>query len=313
MTISIAICTYNGEKYLAEQLDSILSQTVKADEIVICDDGSTDRTMEILEHYDVQNPGLFKIFVNEKNLGYFKNFEKAIYTCTKDVIITSDQDDIWNNNKIEATKNFFLDHPDYDGVFNDLELIDYNRKTLESSYLNWKQISYEFVSDNIKYQTLFIRQQVMGSFVLGCALAIRKSALTKYQLNNFEIAHDYFIAQKLAAKGVLGFIPARLSQYRQHEEQVCGLREALKEPEKKTEVKVQSDFHKIVGPSILATKKYKQLYPDEDVRKTPLYRIFTENRNKYLLTLPFLERKKYILQCIRHHYLDLHFTDLFKY
>lgn len=314
MTISVAICTYNGEKYLAEQLDSILSQTVKADEIVICDDGSQDRTMEILKEYQLRNPGLFKIMVNETNLGYFRNFEKAIYACSRDLIITSDQDDIWKPNKIEATQTFFLENPQYDGVFNDLAIIDNSKKILEPSYLNWKHISYKFIKENIINNTLFVQQQILGSFVLGCALAVKRAALKQYGLSNFEIAHDYFIAQKLAAKAKLGFIPAVLSFYRQHEEQVCGLREAAKSPEnKQTQPKENPDFHQMVGPSLLAIKKYQHLYPNEDVKKTPLYTVFIENRNRYLSTLSFFKRKKYILQCVRHQYLDLKPADLFKH
>ncbi|KQS95219.1 glycosyltransferase [Chryseobacterium sp. Leaf394] len=314
MKISVAICTYNGEKYLAEQLDSILSQTVKADEIVICDDGSKDGTVEMLQQYQRQHPALFKIMINETNLGYFKNFEKAIYSCTGDTIITSDQDDIWKLNKIEATQSFFLENPEFEGVFNDLEIINNGKKILEPSYLNWKHISYSFIEENIKNNTLFLHQQMLGSFVLGCALAVKRSALKQYGLSNFEIAHDYFIAQKLASKGKLGFIPATLSSYRQHDEQVCGLREAFRNPEEKDSQKsVASAFHQIVGPSLLAVKKYQQLYPDEDVKKTPVYSFFIENRNTYLSELSFFQRKKYILQCVRHRYLDLQLTDLFKH
>jgi glycosyltransferase involved in cell wall biosynthesis len=313
MKISIALCTYNGEKYLEAQLDSMMSQTVKADEIVICDDGSKDLTIQILQHYDRMHSGLFKIFLNEKNLGYSRNFEKAISNCTGDIIIISDQDDIWNENKIEKTKAFFSEHPNADGVFHDLEIINDDQKILEPSYLNWKNISYDFVKENIRSSHLFIRQQTMGSFVLGCALALRQSALKKYELHNFETAHDYLISQKLAAKNKLGFIPETLSKYRQHEKQVCGLREAFKNPEKKQGNRELSEFQKKVGPSLLAIKKYTHLYPTEDVTKTDVYRIFTENRNSYLMNLPFFERKKYILQCIRYQYLDLNITDLFKY
>ncbi|KQT15508.1 hypothetical protein ASG31_14700 [Chryseobacterium sp. Leaf404] len=312
-TTSIAICTYNGEKYLAEQLESILSQTVKADEIVVCDDGSKDKTTEILQEYQLKNPGLFKIMVNETNLGYFKNFEKAIYACKGDIIITSDQDDIWEINKIEVTKDFFDKNPDYDGVFNDLEIINNDYQINEPSYLNWKHISYKFLEENIINNTLFVQQQIMGSFVLGCALAVKRSALQQYGLSNFEIAHDYFIAQKLSAKGRLGFIPQTLSKYRQHEDQVCGLREAMENTPKIKGDNEKSYFQSLVGPFLLAIRKYRLLYPDENVQSTPLYRIFLENRNTYLQSLSFLKRKKYILQCIRHHYLDLHFTDFFKY
>ena len=90
--ISIAMTTYNGEKYLREQLDSILNQTYKDFELIICDDCSTDSTVQIIKSYI--DPRI-KLFINEKNLGFKKNFEKAIKLCTGEYIALSDQDDIW--------------------------------------------------------------------------------------------------------------------------------------------------------------------------------------------------------------------------
>ena len=79
MQISVALCTYNGEKFIHQQIDSILKQSLKVDEIVVCDDGSNDKTIEILNDYSKKNPDLFKIHQNEKNLRSVKNFEKAIH------------------------------------------------------------------------------------------------------------------------------------------------------------------------------------------------------------------------------------------
>ena len=92
--ISIAMATYNGEKYLAEQLDSILAQTVQDFELIVCDDCSSDSTAEILSRY-AEKDSRIKIFVNEKNLGFVKNFEKAVSLCSGEYIALSDQDDVW--------------------------------------------------------------------------------------------------------------------------------------------------------------------------------------------------------------------------
>lgn len=97
--ISIALASYNGSKYIREQLDSILSQTYQNFELIICDDCSTDNTWQILEEYAQKNSRI-KIFKNEKNLGFKKNFEKAISLCSGEYIATSDQDDIWTNNHL---------------------------------------------------------------------------------------------------------------------------------------------------------------------------------------------------------------------
>jgi len=98
--ISIALCTYNGEKYLSEQLDSIINQTYKNLEIIVVDDCSQDNTFSILQSYALKSPQL-KIFRNIKNKGYSKNFEYAISLCKGDYIAVSDQDDIWMTNKLE--------------------------------------------------------------------------------------------------------------------------------------------------------------------------------------------------------------------
>ena len=99
--ISIAMATYNGEKYLREQLDSILSQTITDWELIVCDDCSKDTTVGILKSYQ-RKDGRVKIFVNEKNLGFKKNFEKAIGLCSGDYIALADQDDIWHDNHLEV-------------------------------------------------------------------------------------------------------------------------------------------------------------------------------------------------------------------
>ena len=86
--ISVAMTSYNGEKYIQKQLDSILNQTLKVDEIIICDDGSTDRTVEILKQYPVT------LYQNEKNLGYRLNFKKAMELCSGDFVFLCISDKI---------------------------------------------------------------------------------------------------------------------------------------------------------------------------------------------------------------------------
>lgn len=98
--ISIAMATYNGEKYLREQLDSILAQTIQDFELIVCDDCSTDSTVQILNEY-VEKDSRIKVFVNAKNLGFRKNFEKAIGLCKGEYIALSDQDDIWMTEHLE--------------------------------------------------------------------------------------------------------------------------------------------------------------------------------------------------------------------
>src|ERR1700748_3070750 len=92
--VSVAMCTYNGEKYIRQQLDSILNQTWRNLEIVIVDDGSSDDTFAIISEY-AEKDSRIKCFKNEVNLGFNKNFEHAVELTTGDYIAISDQDDIW--------------------------------------------------------------------------------------------------------------------------------------------------------------------------------------------------------------------------
>lgn len=124
MTVSVAMCTYNGAQYIEEQLLSILHQSVPVDEIVICDDGSTDETIEIIKRIKRDAAIPISIHINEPHLGVNLNFEKAIKLCHGDIIFLSDQDDIWEENKVDTIIDYFSTHEDKNVVFGDAVLID---------------------------------------------------------------------------------------------------------------------------------------------------------------------------------------------
>ncbi|MGC2660852.1 MAG: glycosyltransferase [Bryobacteraceae bacterium] len=102
MQLSIGLCTYNGGKYLQQQLDSYLHQTKQPDELVVCDDGSSDQTLEILARFAKRSPFPVKIYRNEINLGYTDNFLRCAGLCSGDVIAFSDQDDVWFPDKLKC-------------------------------------------------------------------------------------------------------------------------------------------------------------------------------------------------------------------
>lgn len=124
MRISIAMATFNGAKYLQEQLDSFLQQTLMPHELVVCDDGSTDTTVEILKAFSQHAPFEVRLFFNEENLGFTKNFEKALTHCTGDLIFLSDQDDVWYSEKISVVISTFVDHRDKLLIVHDGEITD---------------------------------------------------------------------------------------------------------------------------------------------------------------------------------------------
>ena len=107
--VSVAICTYCGERYITEQLHSILRQTRPVQEIVLCDDRSADRTAALAEEALRESGIPYRILINEENLGVTRNFEKSISACTGDLILTADQDDVWAPDKVERLL-------EYDGI-----------------------------------------------------------------------------------------------------------------------------------------------------------------------------------------------------
>lgn len=126
MKVSIAMATYNGGEYLQGQLDSFLAQTRRPDELVVCDDGSTDGTMDTLERFAELADFDVKIVRNSQNLGFVRNFEKCMRICTGDVIFLSDQDDVWFENKVGTVEGEFVAHPDVVVIAHDARLVDEN-------------------------------------------------------------------------------------------------------------------------------------------------------------------------------------------
>lgn len=121
---SVAMCTYNGEAFVREQLESILRQTQLPDEIVVCDDGSKDRTLEIVQEVLAGCPCSVRILQNPENLGFIKNFEKVIREASGDVIFLCDFDDVWFPEKVSTMADAFLKSSHAVLVYSDAELAD---------------------------------------------------------------------------------------------------------------------------------------------------------------------------------------------
>src|ERR671918_1535646 len=126
MKISVAMCTYNGAEYLPAQLESILAQSRPPDEIVVCDDCSTDQTPALLEQFKPESPIPIIIKINKQNLGSVKNFEQTVSMCTGDVVALSDQDDVWRKDKLQLFDDAFRKNPTAGLVFSDAEIVGEN-------------------------------------------------------------------------------------------------------------------------------------------------------------------------------------------
>ena len=228
MKLSVALCTYNGSKFLNQQLDSIINQSVPVDQIIICDDQSTDNTMEILNSYKIKFPELFFIHQNEINLRSNKNFEKAISLCDGDFIFLSDQDDVWKNNKVEKIMAKFREIPCAEAVFSNADLInDFGENYTE--YSLWDNVM--FLENELEKPIdllLYIKQK--SNYLTGATLCFKKEVknilLPFPELNT--LFHDEWIALVLASRKTLYYCTEKLISYRIHANQQIGAIKAEK-------------------------------------------------------------------------------------
>lgn len=217
--ISVALCTYNGERFLPQQLASIQRQTRLPDELVVCDDRSTDRTVEIVHEFAASVSFPVKIVENEQTLGSSKNFEKAIRLCSGDLIALSDQDDAWCPIRLERSEQELLMHPGAGLVFSDGDLIDDQDHSLGTRL--WRSFSFtrqragELLAGN--YDLLLKYRFVTGATVMFRA-TLRDRCLPIPQ----GWIHDEWIAAIAAAFSDLRPIEEALICYRQHTLQQLG-------------------------------------------------------------------------------------------
>lgn len=220
--ISVAMCTYNGEAFLAEQLESILAQSRPANEIVICDDDSRDGTWAILESYRRRFPELIKLYRNDKNLKPAKNFEKAISLCRNPLIALSDQDDVWHQDKLDKLAQRLEDLPDLALVFSNADLIDAEGNILDGDL--WHSVGFDKRMKMAVKSGRAFEALLQKSFVTGCTMMFREALKSTCLPIEGSFLHDYWISLIVAASSRIDFVHERLVSYRQHVSNVVGAR-----------------------------------------------------------------------------------------
>lgn len=215
--VDILLATYNGEKYLVEQLESILSQTYSDFRLLISDDCSTDGTRKILEEYKNKDDRI-QLFFQGKNLGVIKNFEYLLKKVENDYYMLSDQDDIWKNNKIEKSIEK-LKNSESDLVYSDLEVVDENLNVTYESYWKLKGI-YKKIKKYNNFEALYL-----NNFITGCTILSKKEYIKDIlPLPNTSkfVLHDYWISLIISQKGKISYIEEPLIKYRQHKNNKIG-------------------------------------------------------------------------------------------
>lgn len=231
--ISVALCTYNGEKYLTSLLDSLVSQTYKYLEIIIVDDASSDGTWALLQQYAAKDTRI-KLYRNEENVGYNANFAKALQYCQGEWIAICDQDDIWNKHKLMMLYNAREEHL---LLYHDSEMIDGKGRLLN------KRISDKFNCYSGSDASAFL----LMNCVSGHSVFFHRSLLEHLFPIPASVVYDQWIAYVAALHGSVKYVDWPLVQYRQHMQNatdILGLRSVkdLKVAQKVTMLKKEANW-----------------------------------------------------------------------
>lgn len=305
--VSVVLGTYNGEAYLEEQLNSVLAQTYSPLEIITIDDGSTDSTVRILREYAALDARI-KVIVNERNLGFIRNFEKGCSLSTGDWIALCDQDDYWMPDKIEKMVNAIGEYP---MVYCDSVLCNQDLQPLGKK-----------ISDLVHYQSFDdARQLCVFSRMYGHATLITRRLFDKARPFLEEVPHDGWLAYHATLYGGVHYLPEVLVKYRQHAGNVFGVvgrkkkktdRSARAEKKRKelARVRIRMKAYCDACPDTLVAQKkllralvrsYHNFYPLNDIRRVVLflanYKLLLAVKNystvrKYLFCLKMLVKIK---------------------
>lgn len=218
--LSVAMCTFNGAGYLQEQLDSIAAQTRSPDELIACDDGSTDETLAILKAFSSTSSFPVHVYVNEKNLGSTRNFEKAIKLAEGNVIVLCDQDDVWHLEKLLRIETILSESPHIGAVFSDAEVVDERLQSL--GYGLWDSVGFNEREKSRVMNGNAVQVLLKHNVVTGATMALRAEYKDLILPIPESWIHDAWIALLIASVAELGIIHEPLIKYRQHFENQIG-------------------------------------------------------------------------------------------
>lgn len=221
LTISVALSTCNGSGFLLEQLQSIASQTLLPDEMVICDDVSDDDTLDIVNEYASQTGFAVRVVANEERLGPARNFEQAIAACAGDIILLADQDDVWRPHKVSFLVEALEQYPNAVYAFSDATMVDQEGSLLGQTLWESVNIRHRIAGFTGAGQVEILLKH---NVIPGASLALRASfrkALLPFPAGWM---HDYWTVLLGSVLGDGISVDDLLFDYRRHRNQVCGWR-----------------------------------------------------------------------------------------
>lgn len=217
MKYSVVICTFNGEKYIKEQLNSIVEQTLPVSEIIVCDDGSTDSTVSlcnsILEESDIE----YRIIINTQHKGVAANFINGMKLARNEYIFTCDQDDIWCKDKVEIFDRFVAKRKK-ELYFSNGYLIDSHESLMENDL--WQSFGFNYEKLN-EAESLF-RLMLKRGVVTGSAMAVSSRLVERVNYIPTKLLHDAWLSWMAITVDSICPINERTYYYRQHSNNVMG-------------------------------------------------------------------------------------------
>lgn len=216
------MCTYNGARFLDEQLASLIAQSRRPDEVIVCDDGSTDSSVASLRSFAAKAPFSVLLHENKDRLGSTKNFELAISLCTGELIYLCDQDDIWDSEKIGLTETLFIANPNVSLVFTNAVVVDDNAQSL--GYSLWETLRIDKKLQKRLQSSGALEVLLERPIVTGTTMAFRSRFrdLVIPIPDDISLIHDGWIALILSLVGPFDLIDRPLLKYRQHDAQQLG-------------------------------------------------------------------------------------------
>lgn len=221
--LAILLATYNGEKYISDQIQSLLCQQAVELEIFISDDGSTDDTPKIIQEYSEKYPEIIHILKNDDKLGgACKNFLSLVKRVDADLYMFCDQDDVWNADKVKRSLDLYMERNcDFEPalIHTDLKVVDKDLNIINDSYMGFMR----------KPKFLSWKQYLVeNNNVVGCTMLINRK-LADYYKHNFDyiivenvLMHDSFFAILAALVGKIVYLDESTIKYRQHEKNTVG-------------------------------------------------------------------------------------------
>lgn len=252
--IDILLATYNGEKFVREQIDSILNQTYKNIRLIISDDCSKDNTPQILSEYKEKDERIV-LYLQKENIGVVKNIEFLLNKVENNYYMLSDQDDFWLPEKIEKSYDKIIKE-NADLVFGDLEVVDNNLNMICPSFND-----YMLLTRKINKYINSYKVNYLYNCVTGCTIISKKEFINKIipiPTNSKRVIHDYWIGLMIGLNGKLAYMPEKYIKYRQHENNQVGTK------------KISHGFSKI--------EQVRDLFIDV---KLGIFETYVKNKNRF--------------------------------